>query len=93
VNQMTELAGGRLIMSIHPKVQGLILSGDLPREPRMHIPVAADVLARLSTITEFVRAYEPDGLKPSEFAAFGLTQRTISSFIETGWSPLETYSA
>jgi transaldolase len=93
VNQMTELAGARLVMSIHPKVQALILSGNLPREPHIDIPVAADVLARLCTLPEFVRAYEPDGLKPSEFAAFGLTQRTLSSFIETGWSLLETYNA
>jgi transaldolase len=93
INQMTELAGGRLVMSIHPKVQGLILNGNLPREPRIKVPVADDVLARLSTVPEFVRAYEPDGLKPSEFAAFGLTQRTLSSFVETGWLPLETYNA
>ncbi|MHB1357458.1 MAG: transaldolase family protein [Anaerolineae bacterium] len=93
VNQMTELAGARVVMSIHPKVQGLILNGNLPRESRINIPVAEDVLARLNTLPEFVRAYEPGGLKPAEFAAFGLTQRTISSFIETGWLPLETYNA
>lgn len=93
VNQMTELSGARLVMSIHPKVQGMILSGNLPREPRIAIPVAADVLTRLCTLPEFVRAYEPDGLKPAEFAAFGLTQRTLASFIETGWLPLETYNA
>jgi transaldolase len=93
VNQMTELAGAKVVMSVHPKVQGMILNGNLPREARIGIPVAEDVLARLETLPEFVRAYEPNGLQPAEFAAFGLTQRTLSQFIETGWSPLETYLA
>ncbi len=93
VNQMQELAGARLIMSIHPKVQGMILAANLPQEERINTPVAADVLARLSKVNEFVRAYEPNGLRPQEFAAFGLTQRTLSQFIETGWSQLESYPA
>jgi transaldolase len=38
---------------------------------------------------EFVRAYEPDGLKPSEFVSYGVTQRTLSQFIEAGWALLE----
>jgi len=32
-----------------------------------------------------VRAYEPDGMEPSEFVAFGATQRTLSQFVEAGW--------
>jgi len=93
INQMQELAGARLIMSIHPKVQNMILSSNLPFEERIGIPVAEDVLARLNLLHEFRRSYEPDGLRPDEFAAFGLTQRTLSQFIETGWSPLESYPA
>lgn len=93
VNQMQELAGARLIMSIHPKVQNMILAGNLPHEERIQIPIATDVLARLNQLPEFRRAYEPDGLRPDEFAAFGLTQRTLSQFIETGWSQLESYPA
>ncbi|MHB9034491.1 MAG: transaldolase family protein [Anaerolineae bacterium] len=93
VNQMQELAGARLVMSIHPKVQAMILTANLVREERINVPVADDVLARLSTLTEFKKAYEPDGLAPEQFAAFGLTQRTLSQFIETGWSGLESYTA
>ena len=33
---------------------------------------------------EFVRAYEPDGMTPAEFMAFGATQRTLSQFCEVG---------
>lgn len=90
VNQMQELAGANLVMSIHPKVQDMILAANLPYEERIDVPVAKDVIARLCGMREFVRAYEPDGLRPEEFAAFGLTQRTLSQFIESGWLQLES---
>lgn len=93
INQMQELAGAKLVMSIHPKVQGMILAANLPQEMRIDVPVAEDVIDRLSSVREFVRAYEPDGLRPEEFAAFGLTQRTLSQFIETGWLQLESITA
>jgi transaldolase len=40
---------------------------------------------------EFVRAYEPDGMEPSEFVGFGATQRTLSQFAEAGWKLMENY--
>ena len=40
---------------------------------------------------EFVRAYEPDGMAPSEFIGFGATQRTLSQFVDTGWKLLENF--
>ncbi|NLV73944.1 MAG: hypothetical protein GXY52_04570 [Chloroflexi bacterium] len=93
VNQMQELAGGRLVMSIHPKVQKMILDANLAHEERIEVPVAEDVLARLSQIPDFVRAYAPDGIAVADFLSFGLTQRTLSQFIEAGWGPLESYPA
>ena len=42
----------------------------------------ADVIARLQTMPEFVRAYEPDGMKPADFVSFGATQRTLCQFVE-----------
>ena len=69
---------------------------------QIHEPVAADVIARLMTIPEFVRAYEPDGMKPADFITYGVvqagrhaddrTQKTLSQFVEAGWLPLEAYS-
>jgi len=54
-------------------------------------PVAEDVIERLRTIPDFVRAYEPDGLKPEEFITYGVTQRTLSQFVEAGWAPIAEF--
>lgn len=87
---LTELAGADLVMSIHPTYQEMFVSQNLPREKRIDRPVPADVIERLQTMPEFVRSYETDGMMPGEFMAFGLTQRTLSQFIECGWKLLES---
>lgn len=91
VHHMTGLAGADLIMSIHPAVQTPLLQGDVPRTFGIDEPVAADVIERLRALPEFVRSYEPDGMKPDDFMAFGLTQRTLTQFVESGWKLLETF--
>ena len=50
------------------------------------------VIERLRRIPEFVRAYDEGGLAPKDFVAFGVMQKTLSQFLWTGWSPLETYA-
>ncbi len=86
-----ELAGADMTLSIHPKIQAMIARETEPFAERIDIPVEAGVLKRLERIPEFVRAYEPDGLKPSEFIAFGAVQRTLAQFVETGWTPIEAF--
>jgi transaldolase len=88
---LTELAGADLIVSIHPAYQESFVTKDLPRERRIEFPVPQDVVDRLSTMPEFVRSYEPDGMSPTEFMSFGLTQRTLSQFVDSGWKTMETY--
>jgi len=88
---LTELVGSDLIMSIAPAFQDVFVKQDFPREERMAQPIAADVIERLSEMPEFVRAYEPDGMTPAEFMAFGPTQRTLSQFCEVGWKLMESY--
>jgi transaldolase len=88
---LTELAGADLIMSIAPSFQEVFVTQDLPREERIEKPVPADTIERLSHMPEFVRAYEPDGMTPAEFMAFGSTQRTLSQFCEVGWKLMENY--
>ena len=90
VHHVAGLAGARLILSIHPSVQSKLLEPGVPRELAIDQPVPADVLARLRRLPEFVRAYEPDCMRPAEFVTYGVTQRTLSQFIEAGWKPLET---
>ena len=87
---MTELAGGELIMSIFPAWQRPLMSSELLREPRFERKVPGDVIDRLMQLPDFVRAYEPDGMTPTEFMSHGVTQRTLAQFIESGWKPMET---
>ena len=88
---LTEMAGGKLLYTINTRVQDMILAADPPQEARISNPVPQDILDQLMKIPEFVRAYEPDGMKPSEFITYGVTQKLLSQFNETGWAPLETY--
>lgn len=88
---LTEMAGGKLLYTINTRVQDMILAADPPQEERISNPVPQDILDQLRKIPEFVRAYEPDGMKPSEFITYGVTQKLLSQFNETGWGPLETY--
>jgi transaldolase len=88
---MTELAGAEIIMSIAPPYQEMLLSEELPCEERIDRPVPSDVIERLSALLEFVRAYEPDGMKPEDFIAYGVTQKTLAQFHEGGWKLLENF--
>ena len=88
---MTELAGAEIIMSIAPPYQEMLLSEELPQEERIDAEIDSDVIERLSTLPEFVRAYEPDGMKPEEFIAYGVTQKTLAQFYEGGWKLLENF--
>jgi transaldolase len=90
-HHMTELAGADLIMSIHPKSQGSLVAKGLPEEERIDVPVPAGVIDRLNKLPEFVRAFEPDGMKPEEFIGYGATQRTLTQFVEIGWKLIEGF--
>ncbi|MEK7995122.1 MAG: hypothetical protein AAB403_15050, partial [Planctomycetota bacterium] len=84
-------AGAEVIMSIAPPYQEMLVSDNLPREERINQPIAADVIERLCALPDFVRAYEPDGMAPEDFIAYGVTQRTLSQFYEGGWKLLENF--
>jgi transaldolase len=86
------LAGAGLILSIHPKVQAVLLAPGVPRHAGIDDPVDAEVIRRLRSLPDFTRAYEPDGMAPGDFISYGVTQRTLSSFIEAGWGMLESYT-
>ena len=88
---LTEIAGADLVMSIAPAFQEIFVTRYLPRERRIEIPVAPDVLERLCAMPEFRRAYEPDGMTAEEFVGFGPTQRTLCQFCEVGWKLMENY--
>lgn len=91
VRHLTELAGGKLVFSLHPRVQKMVLDADPPRVERIHEDVSEESIKALCRIGEFNRAYQENGLSDKEFICFGVMQRTLSQFLETGWAMLETY--
>jgi transaldolase len=89
IYHMTELAGAEMVMSTAPNIQAQLLEPGVPREKRIGNPIPGDVIRRLETMSEFVRAYEPKGMAPEEFITFGPTQRTLAQFCDAGWSLIE----
>jgi transaldolase len=88
---MTELAGAKMIFSTAPSIQKMVSKLEGPFHERINLPVNPSVINRLMKLSEFVRAYEPDGMKPEDFITYGVTQKTLSQFVEAGWLPLEGY--
>jgi transaldolase len=91
IYHMSGLAGASVVMSVHPKIQAMLFESDLPRRSGIDEPVDPLVIRRLQTLPEFRRAYEPDGMRPEDFIAYGLTQRTLSQFYDSAWALLETF--
>jgi len=88
---VTDLAGADLVLSIHPKYQTLLADPSIPQEQLINKPVDQRSINKLMTIPEFVKAYEPDGMNPSDFISFGAEQRTLTQFSEVGWKMLEGF--
>jgi transaldolase len=78
----TEIVGGDVSMTMPHAWQVRFDRSGIEPPPRMDVPVdealVADLLER---IPDFRRAYEPDGLAPAEFEAFGASARTLRTFI------------
>lgn len=90
---LTELAGGKVTFSLHPRIQKMVLDANLKKEGYIDEPISKRTIDKLMKIPEFVRAYEPGALKPYEFITFGVSQKILSQFVETGWAPLEVYGS
>ena len=88
---VSEIAGADLTYSIHPKIQDMVFAADPEKAERVNIPIADGVIKRLKALAEFNKAYEPDGMDVKDFSAFGVVQRTLFQFIESGWAPMETF--
>lgn len=83
---MTELAGAEMVFSTAPKIQDMLENVKEPFLVGIDNPVDDGALRRLMAIREFRRAYEIDGMEESEFLTYGAMQRTLSQFVEVGWS-------
>ena len=79
--QWSELIGADAVISPpfawQQKIQA---TGHVPVH-RIDEPVEDDVLESLLGLTDFRRAYEPDGMSVEEFDAFGPTRKTLRQFL------------
>jgi transaldolase len=78
----TELVGADAAMTLTAGWQARFERSGLVPDPRIDVPVDPALIAELtSRIPDFTRAYQADGLAPSEFDGFGATVRTLRAFI------------
>jgi transaldolase len=86
----TALAGSDMTFSLSA---GILTALGKETEFQYHFeePVAPETIKNLSTIPEFVRAYNPIQLPEAEFIRFGASQRTLSQFVEAGWSMIAEF--
>jgi transaldolase len=78
----TELVGGDVVLTMPYAWQVRFNKSGIEPASRIDIPVDPDIIDDLQRrIPDFVRAYEPDGMTPDEFGAFGATARTLRGFV------------
>ncbi len=78
----TELVGGDVILTMPHAWQVRFNSSGIAPTPRMDVPVDPAIVEELRRrIPDFPRAYEPAGLRPSEFDGYGASVRTLRQFI------------
>ena len=86
----TALAGAWMSMSLSAGIL-TALGKETEYEEHIEEAVSEETIARLRTIPEFVRAYDPECLPEAEFIRFGASQRTLSQFVEAGWGPIAEF--
>ena len=80
----SEFIGGDVVVSIPAAWQRKFNASNVEVVPRMDNPVPAHVLTELSEqLEDFRRAYDPKGMKPSEFDSYGATVRTLRGFLRS----------
>jgi transaldolase len=78
----SQLVGGDVVISPPFSWQVKINNSGLDAAPHLDDPVAPEILDSLtSTVREFRKAYDPDGLTPAEFDSYGATRRTLRQFL------------
>jgi transaldolase len=93
--QVAGMAGALAHMTIHPKIQDEVIKADaagtIQRRIAIDDPIDMDLMARVAkALPEFTQAFDPEGLKPEGFDAYGATVMTLDGFDKTGWQKLYT---
>lgn len=78
----SELIGGDIVLTIPYEWQKQFNASDIEVKDRIDDPVPPDALDALCRkFPDFLRVYEPDGLRVHEFDTYGATVRTLRNFI------------
>ena len=78
----SEFIGGNVVLAIPYKWQKRFNQSKISVQERMSQAVEPGIIDELKSMyPDFVRAYEPDGMKVAEFDEFGATRRTLRTFI------------
>jgi transaldolase len=78
----SELIGGDVVLTLPAAWQRRFNASSVEVRPRMDDPIDPTILDELQRhFPDFVRAYEPDGMTPAEFDAFGPSARTLRAFV------------
>ena len=78
----SELIGGDVVLTMPAAWQRRFNASSVDVRPRMDDPIDPAILDELQRrFPDFVRAYEPDGMTPAEFDAFGPSARTLRAFV------------
>ena len=78
----SELIGGDVVITLPSIWQRRFNASSVEVRPRIDDAIDPSIVGELfKRFPDFVRAYEPDGLSPSEFDTFGPTVRTLRAFI------------
>ncbi len=91
VHHLTSMAGADMTFSLQARIQRMVIEAAPEQKCHIDEEISPAIIQELYKLPEFVRAYEEGALKPEEFITFGVTQKTMSQFLWTGWVPLETY--
>ena len=86
----TALAGSDMSMSLSAGILAA-LKKETEFVPHIDESVSDETIANLNTIPEFVRAYNVEAMAEEEFIRFGASQRTLSQFVEAGWSMIAEF--
>ena len=78
----SQLVGGDVVLSLTHQWQARFNASTMEVRPRIDDPVDTAIVSELGDLVpDFRRAYEPDGMRPDEFDAYGATVRTLRQFI------------
>ena len=78
----SELVGGDLVVSPPLDWQARINENGIEPVDRISVAVEPSILEELEALSEFRRAYEPDGMSIAEFEHFGAARNTLRQFLE-----------